>query len=109
MKHGYRIRRVKWHAKSYMKLGVLEEIEQYHECEYGVIANGGITKHTYMGGGPDYVTAEEVLADDWELITTGIRKEFSKHEHGMEYDDDTDWDNYVSPKGGWGDFDDDEE
>jgi len=96
MKSGYRVRRSSWHPKSYMKLSIMGDIQQYHEREYWSISKEGTKHHVYIGGGDEYVNAEEILAEDWELITTGIRKEFSKHENGMEYEDDTDWDNYVS-------------
>lgn len=114
MKSGYRARRAKWAVDSYMKLGTLGDIETYARMESYTIGrdeNGKskTTKHSYISGGwGNDLNVDDMLADDWELITTGIRKEFSKHEHGMEYDDDTDWDNYVPPKGGWGDFDEDE-
>lgn len=107
MQQGYRVRRASWHPLSYMKLDCCGEIQEYNQREYWSITKEGTKHHEYIGGGPEFINAEEVLADDWEVITTGIRKEFSKHENGMEYEDDTDWDNYVSPKGGW--FSDDEE
>ena len=113
MKHGYRARRASWHPKSYVKKGVLNELEDYHEMSsyrIGPDETGKTvtTKHTYMSGGwNNDLDIDDFLADDWELITTGIRKEFSKHENGIEYNDDTDWDNYVPPKGGW--FSDDDE
>jgi len=109
MKQGYRVRRAGWHPDSYMKLDCLGEIIQFSRHEYWSIGKGELTKHSYVtNDGIRTFEADEVLADDWELITTGIRKEFSKHENGMEYEDDTDWDNYVPPKGGWG-YDDEDE
>ncbi len=77
MKAGYRVRRACWPLDVYLK------------------------GHDIWG-----IDLEDLLADDWELITTGIRKHFGRH--GMEYDDDTDWDNWVPPKGGWN-FDDEGE
>lgn len=114
MKCGYRVRRASWLPDTYMKLGILGELEIYFRMEsysLGRDENGKpkTTKHSFMtGGGCETISVDDVLDNEWEIITTGIRKEFSKHENGMEYDDDTDWDNYVSPKGGWGDFDEDE-
>lgn len=108
MKHGYRVRRSSWEPESYMKLDCLGGFEQYHMRESYTIKNGAIHKNRYLSNCCSDIDINDVLAEDWELITTGIRKEFSKHENGMEYDDDTDWDNYVPPKGGWG-FDDEDE
>lgn len=114
MKHGYRVRRSIWAPDSYLKLGVLGELVDYARTESFTIGkdengNAKTIMHSYISGGwGNDLVVDDMLADDWELITTGIRKEFSKHENGMEYDDDKDWDNYVPTKGGW-DFDDDEE
>ncbi len=113
LKVGYRARRSSWAPDSYIKSGILGEIEDY--CMVTSYSLGKDendewkqTEHNYMSGGcGNDLKIDDLLADDWELITTGIRKEFSKHENGIEYNDDTDWDNYVPSKGGW--FSDDEE
>lgn len=108
LKQGYRIKRSSWLPDSFMKLDVLGDVEQYHKMSYHTIDKNGLTKHEYMGGGLGNLSIDDLLAEDWEIIIIGIRKEFSKHEHGIEYEDDTDWDNYVPSKGGWN-FDDEEE
>ena len=113
LKNGYRIKRTSWSSDSYMKASCTGELEQFHKCEYWTLGKdeNGLSKtvkHEYLGGGLSDINIDDLLADDWELILTGIRKEFSKHEHGMEYDDDTDWDNYVAPKSSWDGDDEDE-
>ena len=107
MKHGYRVRRSSWEPESYMKLGAVGDFEQYHIFEHYTLDSDGTHMHRDLINSGDAVDANDVLAEDWELITTEIRKEFSKRENGMEYNDDTDWDNYVPTKGGWN-FDDDD-
>lgn len=60
MKHGYRIRRSSWVSSPYI----------YQMS--GVIMSGGRS-------GPDFLSnliLEDLIADDWELITEGIIKDF---------------------------------
>jgi hypothetical protein len=108
LKKGYRVRRTSWiddQIKTYMKadsrdgeLEIVSEFKGYH------FEDNEMVEHRSMQGFPN-ITLEEVLADDWEVITAGIRKLNGRH--GLEYDDDIDWDNWVPPKGGWFDGDDD--
>ena len=51
------------------------------------------------------ITLEDLLADDWEVVTAGLRKDFNKYGN-PEYLDEPDWDNYVCK--GWGDDEEDE-
>lgn len=107
LKIGYRLRRASWDAESFVKADCMGQPEFYDRREYWTIGGGKSTHHTYIGGGMNEMTVDDMLAEDWELITTGIRKHYNKHGN-MEYDDDTDWDNYVPLPSGW-DFSDDEE
>jgi hypothetical protein len=100
LKIGYRMRRASWHEDSYVKTDCLGMPEFYQRREYWSIGGGESTHHTYIGGGMNEMTVDDMLAEDWELITTGIRKHYNKHGH-MEYEGDTDWDNYVASKSSW--------
>ena len=105
LKIGYRIRRASWHADCFIKTDSGGDIEFYSRREYWSIGGGEMTHHSYIGGGLNIMTIDDMLAEDWELITDGIRKHYNKH-GDMEYEDDTDWDNYVAPKSSyWGDED----
>lgn len=104
VKAGYRVRRDAWEPKTYMTADSCGELSIVFE-HIGYTVGEEITEHRYMMGFPN-IEIKDVLADDWEIITTGIRKHFGRY--GMEYDDDTDWDNYVPTKGGW-DFDDEDD
>lgn len=108
LKLGYRIRRTSWKEESFVKLDCTDQPEYFARHEYWTIGGGKTTHHTYIGGGMNQMTVDDMLAEDWELITTGIRKHWNKY-GTMEYEDDTDWDNYVSPSSSWGDPEDDEE
>ncbi len=99
LKIGYRIRRSLWAIDSYLKTDWWGDCEFYYRYKYFTIGKvDGITQtieHSYIGGGTYNLNVKDLLADDWEIITTGIRKHHNKY--GLiEYDDDTDWDNYTS-------------
>lgn len=106
LKLGYRVRRSSWHVDSFVKLDCSDMPEFYDRREYWSIGGGKTTHHTYIGGGMNQMTVDDMLAEDWELITTGIRKHFNKYGN-LEYDDDTDWDNYVPLPSSWDDADED--
>src|SRR4030042_5278836 len=89
LKIGYRLRRTSWHEDSYVKADCMGMPEFYQRMEHWSIGGGKSTHHSYIGGGISQMTVDDMLAEDWELITTGIRKHFNKN-GDMEYEDDTD-------------------
>lgn len=97
---GYKLRRQSWHADSYAKLDCIDSIEIFTRREYWSISKEGLQHHTYVGGGITDLSIEDLLAEDWEIITVGIRKHFNKYGN-IEYEDDTDWDNYESSPSSW--------
>ena len=103
MQHGYRIRRTCWEPEEYLyEVGDMLEKREVHEC--AVAKDGKFENIRYL----DHchimpLGLKDLLADDWEIVTEGIRKNFNKH-GSLEYIDEPDWDNYE-PKG-WGDEED---
>lgn len=99
---GYRVRRVSWRPDMWIASSGLD------------IEKGTVFRHQHINDNTGAVTWEDIpsvddmytmdfadlLGDDYEVITTGIRKQFNKYGR-VEYNDETDWDNYVPSKGGW--------
>lgn len=102
LKLGYKMRRASWGEGAYVKVDCNGYPEFFARREHWTIANGKSERHFYISGGINEMTVDDMLAEDWELITTGIRKHFNKYGN-MEYEDDTDWDNYVPEPFSWGD------
>ena len=92
LKLGYRIRRPCWEPEELISecADMLDRREILH---YGVINDAGHHKVRSVTEGPAMLGLEDLLADDWEIITSNIRKEFNKYGN-FEYDDDIDHDNY---------------
>ena len=97
LKLGYRIRRSHWEPEEYIS-GVgtlLDKMEVYylniwdHEqkkiVEHRKVNNAGICQFE----------PEDLVADDWEIVIVGIRKEFNKYGN-FEYIDESDWDTWES-------------
>ena len=67
MKHGYRIRRSTWHSVEYL------EIKDSRINKYYVAPPGCSYIYGYAGWS---VQSEDLIADDWELITEGVTGHF---------------------------------
>lgn len=104
MNAGYRVRRASWEAGEYLTecAGMMEKqiwVEYGHfnsETRKFEDVRHLSTEHI------NPIDLKDLLADDWEVITDGIRKDFNKYGN-LEYNDEPDWDNYE-PKG-WGEDD----
>lgn len=108
LKIGYRIRRTCWEPEECITecADMLSRREVRH---YNRIEAGNFTKERYVSEGINAdLGLEELLADDWEIITTDIRKSFNKYGN-LEYDDETDWDNYEPKYSHWGSNDEEDE
>lgn len=106
LKIGYRIRRACWELEEYVEeCGDMLEKKEIHYSNVYNQETKKFEKHRYLSrwGGINPLGLSDLLAEDWEIITTGIRKQFNKYGN-FEYDDEPDWDNYVCK--GWGDEDD---
>lgn len=107
LKVGYRVRRASWEPQEYMRASG-DELEKKEMFGYhtGIVTNGAtkLKYVRYLTNSMNPVMISDLLANDWEIITTGIRKYFNKSGN-MEYDDEEDWDNYVCTSS----WDDDEE
>jgi hypothetical protein len=92
LKAGYRIRRSGWEPEEFISecAGMLDKREVFHS---GVIDKNGYRDVRSISDRPAFIMLEDLLADDWEIITLNIRKEFNKY-GAFEYDDEEDWDNY---------------
>jgi hypothetical protein len=104
---GYRVRRTSWEPEEYLHemADALEKIEVHYGSTYDKDTKQ-IVERRYVSkwGSINPLGLQDMLADDWEVITTGIRKSFNKYGN-LEYIDEPDWDNYE-PKG-W-DYEEDE-
>lgn len=98
LKAGYRIRRACWEPEEYLyEIGDMLEKREIHEST--VFKDGKIERLRYLGHNHiASIGLGELLADDWEVITEGIRKHYNKNA-SIEYNDEPDWDNYVCK--GW--------
>ncbi len=98
---GYRIRRTCWEPDEYMYEigGMLQKMEAFYHSE---IQGGALIEKRSLVDSNIFLMLGDLLADDWEIITTGIRKQFNKYGN-FEYQDEPDWDNYVCR--GWGEED----
>jgi hypothetical protein len=106
LKIGYRIRRPHWEPEECItECADMLSRREVHYCN--IVKEGGFTKERYVSEGYNAdLGLEELLADDWEIITTGIRKQFNKYGN-FEYEDETDWDNYEPSYSHWGNEDED--
>jgi hypothetical protein len=105
---GYRLRRANWEPEEYIYelAGMIEGIEISYSNIWDT-QQEKIIEHRHIGSpGFFQFQMQDLLADDWEVITTGIRKDFNKSGN-LEYQDEPDWDNYVCK--GWGIDEEDEE
>jgi hypothetical protein len=96
LKLGYRIRRTEWEPEEHLTelAGMIDRVEVNYSYQLDEETKTFV-KRRYVGSGSLYsASLEDLLADDWEIITTGIRKQFNKHGN-FEYEDEPDWDNYV--------------
>jgi hypothetical protein len=92
--YGYRIRRSVWEPDEYLTecAGMLDKMEAhtYHEHD----SNTGKSKECRtLSSTNDALMVEDLLAEDWEVVLTGIRKPFNKYGL-LEYEDDIDHDNW---------------
>lgn len=104
LKLGYRVRRAVWEPEEWLRAPTdwLERMEVSYSHVWNR-STGTFEKRRHLTDEFMYVlTLDELLADDWEVITDGIRTHFNKSGQ-IEYEDDPDWDNYVYD--GWGDED----
>jgi hypothetical protein len=92
LKLGYRVRRACWEPEELLTecADMLDRREILH---YGVIDDTGDHEVRSVTEGPAILGLQDLLAEDWEIITSNIRKEFNKY-GSFEYDDDIDFDNY---------------
>jgi len=92
LKIGYRIRRPNWEPEEliYECAGMLNKREVHY---YGVVDDKGHRDCRSVSDSSAPIMLEDLLADDWEIITTGIRKQFNKYGN-FEYDDEPDWDTW---------------
>lgn len=101
LKSRYRIRRACWESEEFVEYSY--DLSKRH-VSYTSVWNRetkSIDKHRgVMDDTFQVLTLEDLLATDWEVITTGIRKYFNKYGH-LEYDDETDWDNYEPDENSW--------
>jgi hypothetical protein len=99
VKLGYRIKRACWepeeflreHIDSLQRRAISYESRWNQETKKIEKIRFVSDEDTFANG---IVSIDDLMATDWEVITTGIRKYFNKYGH-LEYEDDTDWDNYV--------------
>jgi len=102
LKSRYRIRRACWEPEEFIEHNY--ELSKRSVSYYSVWNKETKTIEKHRGIQDDdtftVLTLEDLLATDWEVITTGIRKYFNKYGH-LEYDDETDWDNYVPNENAW--------
>lgn len=99
LKQSYRIRRKSWKPEEYVyELIGLYKKEVHESHSYSLQSKTIETRYSIWD---DFwqPTIEDLLADDWEAVTSNIRKHYNKH-FNLEYDDEPDWDNYVCR--GWG-------
>lgn len=89
---GYRIRRLSWEPEEFISecAGMLDKREVYN---YGVTDENGRRDVRSISDTQAFLMLEDLLADDWEIVTANIRKEFNKY-GSFEYEDDVDLDNY---------------
>lgn len=96
MNIGYRVRRTSWEPEEY--LAGLAGMFQKQEVHYSNVWNAetkSFDEKRYVHSNTGYcgIDFQDLLADDWEIITTGIRKEFNKY-GSFEYEDEEDWDTW---------------
>ena len=99
VKLGYRIKRADWEPEEFLR----EHIDslQRRSVSYNSRWNPQTKEIEKIRSvsdedtfANDIISIDDLMANDWEIITIGIRKYFNKYGH-LEYEDDTDWDNYV--------------
>lgn len=88
---GYRIRRACWEPEEFLS-ELASLLDKREVLEHGVLDNQGYHKIRTVHDGTAFLILEDLLADDWEVVTTNIRKYFNKYD-SLEYQDETDWDN----------------
>jgi hypothetical protein len=92
MEKGYRIRRACWEPEEFLS-ECADMLDKREVLNYGVIDDNGHRDVRGVSDSMAIVGLKDLLADDWEIITSNIRKEFNKY-GSFEYDDDIDFDNY---------------
>ena len=99
MKKGYRVRRACWEPEEYISgIGdMLDKMEVYYLNIWDDKQRKIIEHRRIHSAGICQFEPEDLLADDWEIITTGIRKQFDEYGN-IEYDDETDSDDNYE---GW--------
>jgi len=110
LKMGYRIRRACWEPEEYLSevADMIDKVEVGYSHPWDEATKTFLEKRYVSTIGHSYSAGlADLLADDWEIITAGIRKQFNKYGN-FEYNDEPDWDNYVC-KSSWFDDDDEEE
>lgn len=110
MKHGYRARRPSWDPEIYFFMGALGLVRHtyFNSASYDKETKTFIYRKVPVDDDTFFFELEDLLAEDYQLITDNIRKDFNKYDQ-LEYNDGTDWDNWVAPKGGWCDDEDEDE
>jgi hypothetical protein len=105
MKIGYRVRRTSWEPEEYLceLASMFQKAEVRYSNNWNHESKAFDTKrYVSVHTGYDAISFGDLLAEDWEIITSNIRREFNKY-GSFEYQDEEDWDNYE-PKG-WGEED----
>jgi hypothetical protein len=104
LKIGYRVRRSIWDQEQYLYeiAGMLEMVEVSYCSSWDHKTKTIVENRSVSSGNIANLQLEDIMADDWELITDGIRKHFNK------YDDEPDWNNYKSDSS-WDNQEEDEE
>lgn len=95
MKIGYRIRRPHWEPEEYLYelADMLDKVEVTEYYTTDEKSGELVKKRSISCGSPAHIDLQDLLAYDWEIIVSGIRKQFNKHGN-FEYNDEPDWDNW---------------
>ena len=99
---GYRIRRSPWEPEEYISgIGTMLDRMEVYYLNIWDHEQKKIVKHRRINSaGICQFEPQDLVADDWQIITTGIRKDFNKYVH-IEYDDE-DLDSDEPSYGSWG-------
>lgn len=108
LKLGYRVRRNCWDVEQhiYEIAGMLEMVEVSFTNSWDHKTKSIIPYRSVSSGNIANLQLEDIMADDWEIITDGIRKHFNCYQ-AIEYMDEPDWENYKS-KSDWRNEEDDD-
>jgi hypothetical protein len=94
LKIGYRVRRSSWEPEEYLYeiAGLLNkkeiDISRVYDDELQTPVEYRRLVDIF-----DPLQLQDLLAEDWEIITTGLRKDFNKF-GAIEYNDEPDWETW---------------